>query len=30
MFKTQLIGYLFGIRSERQMGREIEVNVTDR
>ncbi|MGZ2505084.1 transposase [Rhizobium beringeri] len=27
MFKALFIGYLFGIRSERQLVREIEVNV---
>jgi len=30
MFKSLLIGYLFGIRSERQLVREIEVNVAYR
>src|SRR4029079_9824878 len=30
MFKALFIGYLFGIRSERQMVREIEVNVAYR
>ncbi|MFC5446627.1 IS1182 family transposase [Rhizobium halophytocola] len=30
MFKTLFIGYLFGIRSERQLVREIEVNVAYR
>lgn len=30
MFKALLIGYLFGIRSERQLVREIEVNVAYR
>jgi transposase len=27
MFKALFIGYLFGVRSERQLVREIEVNV---
>ncbi|WP_028879328.1 transposase, partial [Terasakiella pusilla] len=27
LFKALLVGYLFGIRSERQLVREIEVNV---
>ena len=30
MFKALFIGYLFGIRSERQLVREIEVNVAYR
>lgn len=30
LFKTLLIGYLFGVRSERQLMREIEVNVAYR
>lgn len=30
MFKALFIGYLFGVRSERQLVREIEVNVTYR
>lgn len=30
MFKALLVGYLFGIRSERQLVREIEVNVAYR
>ena len=30
MFKALFIGYLFGIRSERQLAREIEVNVAYR
>ena len=30
LFKALLIGYLFGIRSERQLIREIEVNVAYR
>ena len=30
MFKTLFIGYLFGVRSERQLVREIEVNVAYR
>ncbi|MEP6566567.1 MAG: IS1182 family transposase [Mesorhizobium sp.] len=30
MFKALLIGYLFGVRSERQLMREIEVNVAYR
>ena len=30
MFKALFIGYLFGVRSERQLAREIEVNVAYR
>lgn len=30
MFKALFIGYLFGVRSERQLVREIEVNVAYR
>jgi len=30
MFKALFVGYLFGIRSERQLVREIEVNVAYR
>ena len=30
MFKALFIGYLFGVRSERQLMREIEVNVAYR
>jgi transposase len=30
MFKVLFIGYLFGVRSERQLVREIEVNVAYR
>lgn len=30
MFKASFIGYLFGIRSDRQLVREIEVNVAYR
>ncbi|PIE14654.1 MAG: hypothetical protein CSA68_10160 [Rhodobacterales bacterium] len=30
LFKVLFIGYLFGIRSKRQLMREIEVNVADR
>ena len=30
MFKALFVGYLFGVRSERQLVREIEVNVANR
>lgn len=30
MFKALSLGYLFGVRSERQLVREIEVNVAYR
>jgi hypothetical protein len=30
MFKVLFIGYLFGVRSERQLMREIEVNIAYR